>query len=136
MKKITAVFTVVLVLAMMLSLAACGSSPEGKYVVKSIDGQSVEDALKSTADASGMSVDDLLKQMNIDKAEEIVTMELKSDGKAVMDVKMFSTTTEGTWKQDGEKIAITIDDQTNNFTFKNNELTNDEGDQKYVFVKK
>lgn len=133
MKRIIALGMTILLIAALL--VGCGG-PEGKYVVKSIDGQSVEEALKSSADLSGMSVDDMLKQMGVDSAEEIVTLELKSDGTAVMEVKMFSTTKEGKWEKDGDKITITIDDQAAEFTLKGNELHSESGDQKYVFVKK
>lgn len=133
MKRVVSIVLAVLVVAALL--VACGG-PEGKYVVKSIDGNSVEDQLKSQADASGVSYDELLKQMGVDKPEEIVTLELKSDGTAIMDMKIFSSKMEGTWKQDGDKIAITMNDETADFTLKGNELTSPEGEGlQYVFVK-
>ena len=49
---------------------------------------------------------------------------------------MFSTTVEGTWKQDGNKITLTIDGTDGVFTLSGNELSGDDGDQAYVFVKK
>ena len=133
MKRVIALTMAVLMIAALL--VACGG-PEGKYVVKSIDGKTVDEAIKESAEAAGMSVDDMLKQMGINSAEEIVTLELKNDGTAVMEVKMFSTTKEGKWEKNGDKITITIDDQPSNFTLKGNELHSEDGDQKYVFVKK
>ena len=133
MKRVIALTMAVLMIAALL--VACGG-PEGKYVVKSIDGKTVDEAIKESAEAAGMSVDDMLKQMGINSADEIVTLELKSDGTAVMEVKMFSTTKEGKWEKNGDKITITIDDQPANFTLKGNELHSEDGDQKYVFVKK
>lgn len=133
MKRIIALTMAVLMIAALL--VACGG-PEGKYVVKSIDGKTVDEAIKESAEAAGMSVDDMLKQMGISSVDEIVTLELKSDGTAVMEVKMFSTSEKGKWEKNGDKIAITIDDQTSNFTLKGNELHAEDGDQKYVFVKK
>ena len=133
MKRIIALTMAVLMIAALL--VACGG-PEGKYVVKSIDGKTVDEAIKESAEAAGMSVDDMLKQMGISSVEEIVTLELKNDGTAVMEVKMFSTTKEGKWEKNGDKITITIDDQPANFTLKGNELQSEDGDQKYVFVKK
>ncbi len=133
MKRVIALTMAVLMIAALL--VACGG-PEGKYVVKSIDGKTVDEAIKESAEAAGMSVDDMLKQMGINSADEIVTLELKSDGTAVMEVKMFSTTKEGKWEKNGDKITITIDDQPSNFTLKGNELHSEDGDQKYVFVKK
>lgn len=133
MKRVIALTMAVLMIAALL--VACGG-PEGKYVVKSIDGKTVDEAIKESAEAAGMSVDDMLKQMGINSADEIVTLELKSDGTAVMEVKMFSTSKEGKWEKNGDKITITIDDQPSNFTLKGNELHSEDGDQKYVFVKK
>ncbi len=133
MKRVIALTMAVLMIAALL--VACGG-PEGKYVVKSIDGKTVDEAIKESAEAAGMSVDDMLKQMGINSVEEIVTLELKNDGTAVMEVKMFSTTKEGKWEKNGDKITITIDDQPANFTLKGNELHSEDGDQKYVFVKK
>ena len=133
MKRIIALTMAVLMIAALL--VACGG-PEGKYVVKSIDGKTVDEAMKESAEAAGMSVDDMLKQMGVNSAEEIVTLELKSDSTAVMEVKMFSTTKEGKWEKNGDKITITIDNQPSDFTLKGNELQSEDGDQKYVFVKK
>ena len=133
MKRIIALTMAVLMIAALL--VACGG-PEGKYVVKSIDGKTVDEVIKESAEAAGMSVDDMLKQMGISSVDEIVTLELKNDGTAVMEVKMFSTSEKGKWEKNGDKIAITIDDQTSNFTLKGNELHAEDGDQKYVFVKK
>lgn len=136
MKRIISLALVVLAVAAMLVACGGSSSPEGKYVVKSIDGQAVEDAVKQAAEAAGMSAEDFLKELGVASAEEIVTLELKSDSTAVMAVNMFSTTVEGTWKQDGNKITLTIDGTDGVFTLSGNELSGDDGDQAYVFVKK
>lgn len=71
----------------------------------------------------------------INSAEEFYTLELKADGTAVLEAKAFATTTEGTWKQNGDKIELTMEGETQVFTKNGNELSNDEGDQKFVFVK-
>ena len=134
MKRIISAVLVALMIAALL--VGCGSNPAGHYVVKSIDGKSVDEALQSSADAAGMSKEDYLKQLGVPSAEEIIVMDLKSDNTAVMEIKMFSTTKEGTWKQDGDKVTITIDNDGADFTFKGNELTSQTGDQQYVFVKK
>ncbi len=135
MKRIISMTLVVLMIAALF--AACGSSsPAGKYVVKSINGQTVEEAMKDQAEQSGINVDDMLKMLNIDNIEELITIELKSDGAAVMKSSLGGTELTGTWKQDGETVELTLDDQTQKFTFKNNELSASDGDQQYVFVKK
>ena len=135
MKRIISMTLVVLMIAALF--AACGSSsPAGKYVVKSVNGQTIEEAMKEQAEQSGVNVDDMLKMLNIDNIEEMITLELKSDGNAVMKVSLGGTEMEGTWKQDGETVELTFDDQTQKFTFKNNELSATSGDEQYVFVKK
>jgi len=140
MKRIISIVLAALMVAAML--VACGSSgPEGKYVVKTIDGIAVEEAVKTQAEAMGIDLDAFLKQMNIEKAEEMITIELKSDGTAVMAVNLASSTSEGTWKQDGDKISITLtgatgESETSDFTLSGNELTSQTGDQNYVFIKK
>lgn len=135
MKRVISITLAVLMIAALF--AACGSSnPAGKYVVKSVNGQTMEEAIKEQAGQSGVSVDDLLKQLNIDKVEDLITLELKSDGTAAMNVSLGGSSLEGTWKQDGESVEITLDGQSQKFTFKNNELSGSNGDQEYVFVKK
>lgn len=137
MKKTARILAVLLAFALLFALAACGSSgPEGKYVVKTIDGQSVDEAVEAAAKAANMSKDEFIKQMGIENIEEIVTLELKSDKTAIMETKMFSYKGEGTWKQDGDKISITIEGDTSDFTLKGNELSNVTGEQKYVLIKK
>ena len=53
----------------------------------------------------------------------------------------MGTELSGTWKQDGDKVSITVtgataETETSEFTFKDNELTSKEDDKVYVFVKK
>ena len=135
MKRVISIAMAVLMIAA-LFVGCAGSGPAGKYVVKSIDGKTVDEMLDETAQSAGMSKEDLMKQMNITSAEEIITMELKDDGTATMVVNMLSSTKTGTWKQEGNTVAITIDGETSNFTLNGNELSNSEGEQTYVFVKK
>ncbi len=138
MKKsfIRAIALALVVLTAIACLAACSTKPEGKYVLKTIDGQTPEEAVKKVAEALGISAEDFLKQAGIDKFEELYTSELFADGKAKIVAGMFDSTTEGTWKQDGDKIIITADDQPATFKLNGKELENVDGEQKYVFVKK
>ncbi len=140
-------------------LAGCGksksgskasNSPAGKYVVKTIDGKTPDetiDAMLSEDTESSMTKEEWLKQINVSSPEEIVTIELKDDKTADMNIAVFSLKSKGTWKQDGNKITITrereeddsdLDDSelTTTFTLNGNELTADEGEPKYVFIKK
>ena len=135
MKRIVAITLAVLMLTALF--AGCGSSgPEGKYVVKSVDGQAVNEAFDAAAKAANTSADEYLKMLGIDNPEELATIELKSDGSATMSSKAFSYSGDGTWTQDGNKISITIEGDTSVFTLNGNELSNDTGDPKYVLIKK
>lgn len=136
MKRVFSIVSIALVVMIIAALLVACGGPEGKYVTKSIDGKNVEDSLKESADAAGMSADEVLKQMGIKSAEEVLTIELKSDKTAVLNYNMFSTTQKGTWAQDGDKIKITIDDVTRTFTLKGNDLSINDDGQSYVLVKK
>ena len=98
MKKsfIRAIALALVVLTAIVCLAACSTKPEGKYVLKTIDGQTPEEAVKKVAEALGISAEDFLKQAGIDKFEEIYTIELLADGKAKIVAGMFDSTIEGT----------------------------------------
>ena len=75
MKRLIAIALVVLMAVALL--ASCGSSgsPEGKYTVKSVGGQTVEEALEEML--GGLDIDDVLKQMGIDSLDDYMTLELK-----------------------------------------------------------
>ena len=120
-------------------LAGCGGSsdPTGRYVVKTIAGQPVEEYFVSMLGeyADGIDPSTYLQMFGISSFEEFMIIELKSDGSAVATLAGEAPLT-GTWIQDGDQITITIDGDPATFTLKGNELSNNEGDQKYIFVKK
>jgi len=140
MKRIISIALIVLLTAAVL--AGCGSSdPEGSYVIKSIDSKDVNEEVKSGAEATGMSEEDFLNQFGVESADELITLDLNADGTFVMDIKMFGSKLEGTWAQDGDKISVTAPDAADDtrtivFSLSGNELSNSEGDPKYVFGKK
>lgn len=136
MKRVISITLVILMTAALL--VGCGSSsgPEGSYVLKSMNGKNVEELFQSGAEAEGVSVEELLKSSGISKAEELITMELKSGGTAVMKEAIFGTTSNGTWKQDGSKIIVTIDGTDTAFTLSGNELSYSAEGQEYVLIKK
>ncbi|MBQ6274691.1 MAG: hypothetical protein IJK63_10790 [Oscillospiraceae bacterium] len=115
-------------------LAGCGGSsdPTGRYVVKTIAGQPVEEYFKSML---GEDADFALQMFGVSSYEELMTVELKSDGSAVATLAGEAAET-GTWKQDGDQITITIQDDPATFTLKGNELSYKEDGQDYVLVKK
>ena len=115
-------------------LAGCGGSsdPTGRYVVKTIAGQPVEEYFVSML---GGDVDLALQMFGISSFEEFMIIELKSDGSAVATLAGEAPLT-GTWIQEGDQITITIDGDPVTFTLKGNELSFQDDEQDYVFVKK
>ena len=133
---------IAILLALVLTLAllaGCGGSsdPTGRYVVKTIGGQPVEEYFVSMLGeyAEGIDASTYLQMFGISSFEEIMVIELKSDGTAVATLAGEAAET-GTWKQDGDQITITIQDDPATFTLKGNELSYKEDGQDYVLVKK
>ena len=137
MKRIIALTMAVLMIAALL--AGC-SGPEGKYVVKTIGGTEVKEALEQSLTQSGseMTLDEYMKKVDVESADEIITIELKSDGTAILATALYETKTEqeGKWEKNGDTIKITIENEVSEFTLKGNELTSQTGEPQYVFVKK
>ena len=115
-------------------LAGCGGSsdPTGRYVVKTIAGQPAEEYFVSML---GEDADFALQMFGVSSYEELMSVELKSDGSAVATLAGEAPLT-GTWIQEGDQITITIDGDPVTFTLKGNELSFQEDQQDYVFVKK
>ena len=134
MKKFTIALILILALAVGI-LAACGDTqadPSGKYVLKSMDGQPVEEYFKSML---GEDVDLALQMFGISSFEELMTMELKADGSAAVTMAGAGTMA-GAWEQDGEKITVTVDGEPATFILQGNELSFEESGESMVFVKK
>ena len=114
--------TIAIALAIVLVsfvFVSCSSGAAGKYVVKSVNGE----------DASG-----LISEYGLSSLEEFMTVELKADGSATVSVMGESNT--GNWKQEGDKIKITIEGDTEEFTLKGNELSVSMDGEDIVLVKK
>ena len=137
MKRFMSVVLVAIVAVMLIGCGKSSGSPEGKYVVKTMDGKTLEETFKE--EAGDVDTEKLFKMLGIESFDDFLTLELKADGKASM-LAMGEDPDEGTWKQDGDKVTITVDDESNEFTFKGNELTGkfeEDGEtHEYVFVKK
>jgi hypothetical protein len=134
MKKFTIALILILALAVGL-LAACGDTqadPSGKYVLKSMDGQPVEEYFKSML---GEDVDLALQMFGISSFEELMTVELKADGSAEVTMAGQGSYS-GVWEQDGDKITVTVDGEPATFILQGNELSFEESGESMVFVKK
>ena len=150
MKRFTSLMFCLLV--MVTLLAGCGGSanpvssdssnpvssdsinPVGKYVAKSIDGQSVKDYFNMMADETGMDLDTLLEYLGLDSVENFVTLEIKDGGKFIL--TNFEDSMEGNWTQDGNKIKLTIDGEVEEATINGDKITLVEDDSTLVLVKK
>ena len=129
----------VIALMLVALFAGCGnSSPVGKYVIKTIDGQSPEDAYKAVLEeyGEGASIDELLEVAGISSLDEMVTFEFKEDGTMTSTLAMEEETLEGTWTQDGDKLTITMDGESEEFKINGKELSCNMDGQEYVFIKK
>ena len=134
MKKFTIALILILALAVGI-LAACGDTqadPSGKYVLKSMDGQPVEEYFKSML---GEDVDLALQMFGISSFEELMTVELKADGSAAVTMAGQGSSSVA-WEQDGDKITVTVDGEPATFILQGNELSFQEDGESMVFVKK
>ena len=123
MKRIISLTLVVLLVAALF--VGCGSSSvDGTYKMTKINDMSLKDFYTQMAEAFGVSLDDL--DIDLDAIADSFTLTLKADGTAVVKGDMEGESTEektGTWKQEGDKVTITIDDEPMEFTFKDGTLT-------------
>ena len=136
MKKFTIALILILALAVGI-LAACGDTqgdPSGKYVLKSMNGQPVEEYFKSML-GDGVDPDFVLQLFGISSFEELMTVELKPDGSALVAMAGEGSYS-GTWEQDGDKITVTVDGDPVTFVLKGNELSFEESGESMLFVKK
>lgn len=124
MKRIVAL-VLVLLLVVSVFTACGGSSLEGVYKVREIDGKEPLAYFTEQAEEYEMDVETVLGFLGLDTDSlgELITIELKSGGTAVVSSKMTEEeNAEGTWKQDGEKIIVTIDGEDQEFTLKDGKL--------------
>ena len=135
MKRFIAIAMVVLITGIML--ASCGgssASAEGKYVVKTMNGKTIEEAIKDEVGDSSIDVSSILSMFGISSLEEYVTIELKSDKTAT--ITLMGEDEDGTWTQSGSKVTVTVDGDDQEFTLSGNELSAELDGASFVFVKK
>ena len=111
--------SIALILVVVCALfAACGKkAPEGKYVVKTVDGKTLEESLKEEL---GDNLDDILKMLGIESLDDYMYFDFKSDGT----VKFVALGEEESakWEMDGDKIKVTSDGETEELTFSGSDL--------------
>ena len=101
------------------------SSPVGTYVVKSLDGEDVQETIEMYKEYG----------YDVNSAEDFMAVELKDGGKCVW--KELGRSYEGEWKQDGDKITLTMEGQSIQGTLKGKELSlSNSSGSTAVFVKK
>ena len=120
MKRIVSIALVVLMVAALI-VGCSKANAEGKYVVKTLNGKTVEDYFKEEL-GDGETIDSLLEILGIASLEEYITLEVKADGTAKM-VLAGDDEAEGTWKLDGNKFTLTVDGESVEGTLKGSELT-------------
>ncbi|MBQ6052332.1 MAG: hypothetical protein IJL30_03465 [Clostridia bacterium] len=132
MKRIATIAVVCLfVIAIITGCTGEGSSSSaaaGRYVIKTINGQSVEEALDASAD--------LINELfGISSPEEFMVFVLNADGTAVINIA-DEEPSEGTWKQNGNTLLITVEGETVECPLNGNEFTFSIEDEEYVLIKK
>ena len=127
MKKIALLMVMILTVSL---LAGCGGSGGsgvvGKYELVSI-----------TEDGTTMKGEELeayAKLLGVDGS--LMSMELTSDGKVIMTSAMMEDLSgEGTYKVDGNKITVTVDDAPAEGTIDGNRITLNAEDTEMIFEK-
>lgn len=132
MKRILSLALVVVMVAALF--VGCGSSDsvEGTYKLKAIDGKNIKDYYTEKAGKSGETLETVLKFMGVEETDldNLMTLTLNADGSAAMNSKMDveEKSYDGTWKQEGDKITVTVDNDPQEFTLKDGEITAKFGD--------
>lgn len=132
MKRIVSLTLVILMVAALF--VGCGSSDsvEGTYKLKAIDGKNIKDYYTEKAEKSGETLETVLKFMGVEETDldNLMTLTLNADGSAAMNSKMDveEKSYDGTWKQEGDKITVTVDNDPQEFTLKDGEITAKFGD--------
>ena len=139
MKRTISIILAALMVVFMITACGGSASAAGKYYAKSIGGLSINDyfnaELEGTEGSEGFTVQDFLDIMGIASLEEYMTIELKTDGSAVVAVGGEDPQT-GTWTQSGDKVTITLDGDAAEFTLKGNEISFVQDGEEFVLAKK
>lgn len=116
--------TLLLALAMIVSLAACGGGggAAGSYKMTKMNAAGVE-----------MNIDDLAALAGVDMT---VTLELKSDGNFTLDMSALGTgSVSGTWTSSGSSVTLTAEGEDVNCTLNGGTLVMEQDGQSLTFEK-
>lgn len=133
MKRTISLILVALLVAA-LFVGCSKSDPVGTY---KIDMDSLVEAMKDSDEAKDMSDDQIKSLMKtIGITEDSMSLEIKKDGTFVLDLS--GDKTEGTWKQNGSKLTLTVENEPIDVDFSDGKITmeSEEIGMKLVFVKK
>lgn len=132
MKRIISLLLVTLLVAA-LFVGCSKSDPVGTY---KIDMDSMIKAAKEESEAaksmSDAEIRELLEKTGI--TEDAMGLEIKDDGKFTID--FAGDKEEGTWKLDGSKITLTVDNDPLECDYEDGKITMDMGGTTLIFVKK
>ena len=117
--------TLLLALAMIVSLAACGgggSGAAGSYKMTKMNAAGVE-----------MNIDDLAALAGVDMT---VTLELKADGNFTLDMSALGTgSVSGTWTASGNTVTLSSEGEDIAATLNGNTLVMEQDGQSLTFEK-
>ncbi len=130
MKKFSKMLSLVLVLACMLTLVACGGGNDtaaaGTYKLETIEMQGMT-----------MNLEELAAAAQVDADSFKVELVLNSDGSFKLDMDAIDPTTsmEGTWKSKGNNVVMTVDGETVEAPLKDGVITMAEDGMSMTFKK-
>ena len=134
MKRILSIGLALLLMAALL--AGCGANPVGKYVLKTVNGQSAEAFIADFARENSESVQDVLDYYGLSSVEKMMTLTLNKDGSFLFTMVGEGDQT-GAWKQSGDTISCTnASGHTEAFTLKGSEISISMNGLDFVLVKK
>ena len=130
MKKFSKMLSLVLVLACMLTLVACGGGNDtaaaGTYKLETIEMQGMT-----------MNLEELAAAAQVDADSFKVELVLNSDGSFKLDMDAIDPTTsmEGTWKSKGNNVVMTVEGETVDAPLKDGVITMAEVGMSMTFKK-
>lgn len=133
MKKLTRILTLALALVLIAAaLVACAKKEpvEGTYVIKTINGETVEDYMRKSAEDAGATYEEYTAMLQLAgvKADfsNFIVLTLNADG--TMTLETLGETNEGTWTQKDANTITLTGTESRDCAYKNGVLTLEMGD--------